>query len=351
MQAVAVDGRLSSLSPVISGVPQGTVLGPVLFLLHIADIARGISEGNTTSSYVDDTRTGRSISDPLVDCKALQKDLESIYQWATEVNMIFNSDKFESLRFWPGKTPQPDLVYTAPDGTAIEDKSHLRDLGVEISNDLTFYIHIENTIAASNKLVGWALRSFRRRSKRVMLTIWKSLIQSKMDYCSQLWAPADQASISRLESVARNFTSKINGMEGKDYWERLSALHLYSQERRRERYMIILLWKISRGFVEGYDITFSINPRRGRLAVVKMFSARSPLAVRKARAASLSVRGSKLFNTIPLELRNMADGTVTQFKAGLDAWLKTIPDEPTIPGRQRAAITNSLLDQTSLLHP
>ena len=190
MQAVAVDGRLSSLSPVISGVPQGTVLGPVLFLLHIADIARGISEGNTTSSYVDDTRTGRSISDPLVDCKALQKDLESIYQWATEVNMIFNSDKFESLRFWPGKTPKPDLVYTAPDGTAIEDKSHLRDLGVEISNDLTFSIHIENTIAASNKLVGWALRSFRRRSKRVMLTIWKSLIQSKMDYCSQLWAPA-----------------------------------------------------------------------------------------------------------------------------------------------------------------
>ena len=183
-QAVTVDGQISALSPVISGVPQGTVLGPVLFLLHIADIANGISEGNTTSSYVDDTRTGRSISDPAVDCAALQSDLASIYEWAEAVNMTFNSDKFESLRFWPGKVPKPDITYTAPDGQNIEEKQHLRDLGVEISNDLTFTVHIENTIAASNKLVGWAMRSFRRRSKRVMLTIWKSLIQSKMDYCS-----------------------------------------------------------------------------------------------------------------------------------------------------------------------
>ena len=178
------------MSPVISGVPQGTVVGPVLFLLHIADIARGISEGNTTSSYVDDSRTGRSITDPSRDCPALQRDLQSIYSWAEEVNMIFNSEKFESLRFWPGRTVQSDIQYTAPDGTLIEEKTHLRDLGVELSNDLSFSLHIENTVAAASKLVGWALRSFRRRSRRVMLTIWKSLIQSKLDYCSQLWSPA-----------------------------------------------------------------------------------------------------------------------------------------------------------------
>ena len=62
-------------------------------------------------------------------------------------------------------------------------------------------------------------------------------------------------------------------------------------------------------------------------------------------------RAKNVFNTIYLNLRNMEDGTVAQFKAGLDVWLKTIPDEPTIPGRQRAALTNSLLDQTSLFHP
>ena len=69
-QAFAVEGRISSLSQVISGVPQGTVLGPVLFLLHIADIAKEVSVGTMTTSYVDDTRVNRCIRDPEADCQA-----------------------------------------------------------------------------------------------------------------------------------------------------------------------------------------------------------------------------------------------------------------------------------------
>ena len=77
--------------------------------------------------------------------------------------MVFNNDKFESLRFWPDKNYKPSSQYLSPDGKEIEEKQHLRDLGVELSNDLTFSLHIENTVAAANKLAGWALRSFRRR--------------------------------------------------------------------------------------------------------------------------------------------------------------------------------------------
>ena len=101
---------MSPLSPVISGVPQGTVLGPVLFLLHISDIAREVSAATSTSSYVDDTRVIRSIADPQSDCQALQQDLSSIYGWATDVNMVFNSDKFECIRYWP-RGHQPDFSY------------------------------------------------------------------------------------------------------------------------------------------------------------------------------------------------------------------------------------------------
>ena len=70
-QAVRVEGRLSSLSPVISGVPQGTVLGPILFLLHISDIDKGVSSSTTTTSYVDDTRVRRPIKDSQTDCTQL----------------------------------------------------------------------------------------------------------------------------------------------------------------------------------------------------------------------------------------------------------------------------------------
>ena len=139
-------------------------------------------------------------------------------------------------------------------------------------------------------------------------------------------------------------------MEELDYWDRLANLHLYSQERRRERYSIIFVWKIAQQLVQGYNMDFVQNPRRGRLALVHQASPQaSPPAVKRAREASLQVRGSKLFNLIPKELRDMS-GTVLQFKARLDKWLASVPDQPTVSGRQRAAQTNSLLDQVPMHH-
>ena len=121
-QAVGVDGTVSCLSPVLSGVPQGTVLGPVLFLIHIRDIADGLSKGTTATSFADDTRVQRGITSSQ-DCCDLQADLMKIYEWAEKVNMFFNSDKFESLRFWPGSGDPPEFQYLGPDDSPIEVKT------------------------------------------------------------------------------------------------------------------------------------------------------------------------------------------------------------------------------------
>ena len=182
-----------------------------------------------------------------------------------------------------------------------------------------------------------------------MLTIRKSLVQSKLDYTSQLWSPADQASIGELESVSRHFTAKIDGMAGMDYWQRLASLSLYSQERRRERYQIIFLWKVAQGLVQGYKATFTTNDRRGRLMVLAPLCHQAPTAVKNARESSLQVRGAKLFNSIPRDIRDTMTGTTDMFKNRLDEWLSRIPDQPTIPGRQRAASSNSLLDQVQYI--
>ena len=89
----------------ISGVPHGTVLGPILFLVHIAGIS-----GTEASSFADDTRVMRGIAS-AVDCEALQSDLKQVYRWAELVNMHFNADKFECLRFWAKQGDAPSVTF------------------------------------------------------------------------------------------------------------------------------------------------------------------------------------------------------------------------------------------------
>ena len=93
---------------------------------------------------------------PALDCDALQQDMETIYKWAEEVNMVFNSDKFECLRFWPGRMEVPAQQYQP-----IENKDHLRDL-IFLSESTS-----KKNISSSSKLVGWAFRTFRRRSMEI----------------------------------------------------------------------------------------------------------------------------------------------------------------------------------------
>ena len=90
-----------------------------------------------------------------------------------------------------------------------------------------------------------------------------------------------------------------------NYWEKLSELHLYSQERRRERYQVIFIWKISQGMVSGYSMDFSYMGRRRRYAVPKQVVRAAPSLVRNARERSLGVRGANLFNLLPEQLRSM----------------------------------------------
>ena len=350
-QAVGVDGRLSGLVSVISGVPQGTVLGPCLFLIHLLDIAANLSAGTTASSFADDTRLQHGITSEE-DCETLQKDLDSLYSWAESVGMLFNAGKFELLRFWQDRNTAPDILYMDPDGGPIEEKDTLRDLGVRISTDLTFKAQVDKAVQAGSLMAGWALRSFRGRSKMLMLTILRTIIQPRLDYCSQLWSPRDQLSINQLELVQKQFLLKISDhkLNNMDYWEKLTYLKVYSQERRRERYQICFLWKLSQGLVEGYSVTWQWSDRRGRFIVPANLNRNAPLSVRNARERSLKVHGARLFNILPKSLRNENSRDFPLFKNLLDNFLSQISDQPTTPGLVRAAATKSLLDQIPMLY-
>jgi hypothetical protein len=116
-----------------------------------------------------------------------------------------------------------------------------------MSNDCTFRPHIQSVITKASRMAGWVLRTFKTRERQVMLTLYKELVLSQLEYCCLVWAPTNVASVIAIEAEQRAYTRRIHGMSGKerpDYWTRLIALKLYSLERRRERYTILLRGKI-----------------------------------------------------------------------------------------------------------
>ena len=348
-QAVGVEGRVSGLVPVVSGVPQGTVLGPVLFLIHIRNISSNFSSGTYSSSFADDTKIWRKVNS-REDCAQLQADLQSVYDWAAHINMLFNSNKFEWIRYSLTPETVPEFQYCAPDQTAIERKDSLRDLGVRLSSDLSFNLQIEKAVTTASQLVGWALRSFRCRGSYILLTILKTLVQPHLDYCCQLWSPSTQYLINRIEKVQKSLISRISdrSLIGLDYWQKLQLLRVYSQERRRERYAIIFLWKLSQGLVSGYNITFTaLDSRTGRKAVPAPVP-RAPACLKNARESSIAVKGAALYNSLPASLRNSDHGDIAMFKNHLDIYLANIPDQPTVACLARGAQSNSLLHQIPL---
>ena len=124
---VLVDGRKSAPHDVMSGVPQGSVLGPLPFLTLIGDIDQNIAF-SFISSFADDTRVGRHIED-FEDIQLLQADLEAVYNWAENNNMEFNSVKFEFLRYrLRGSTVQDSTDYKSNIGSEIEEKVHVNPL-------------------------------------------------------------------------------------------------------------------------------------------------------------------------------------------------------------------------------
>ena len=183
------------------------------------------------------------------DVPCLQQDLNIVYNWAETTNMTFNEEKFEMLRHGQAQDIKDTTKLYTEGGKEIKVKPHVKCLGVELSEDCSFHHHITETAKKARGMAGWVLRTFATRDHQTMLTLWKSLIQPILDYCSQLWSPHKRCDLQLLEGVQRSFTRQIQGMGDLDYWDRLKELGLFSQQRRRERYRIIYLWKILEGQV------------------------------------------------------------------------------------------------------
>ncbi|KAK3878825.1 hypothetical protein Pcinc_016635 [Petrolisthes cinctipes] len=164
-QFVAVGGACSDVSSVVSDIPQGSVLGPLLFLIHIHDIDHEITH-STGTSFADDARISRTINNQD-DAVLLQKDLDTIYKWAATNNMAFNHTKLENLTYNTNPSAQPTTSNTALDGSPITNPSKVQDLGVCFSSDAIFSAHIATTA----KKVHSQLETFKATLDRFLRTL------------------------------------------------------------------------------------------------------------------------------------------------------------------------------------
>ena len=241
--------------------------------------------------------------------------------------------------------------YLSPSAKNIERKDCVKDLGVYMDSDCTFASHINRVAVKMKEMSGWILKTFKSRSPELMLTLWKILVLPHHDYCSQLWSPTNVSNIQKLEMIQRTFVKKIDGMYQLTYWEQLKQLGLYSLERRRERYRILYTWKIIEGLVPDVDqlnkLTTHEHIRHGRMCYVP-FVRNGPF--QNIRLNSYCVCGPRLFNTLPKPLRDKKGCTLLQFKEQLDQFLKSVPDEPLIPGYVafRRADTNGLINMVKV---
>ena len=336
-QTVTVEGMKSTLQPVKSGVPQGTVLGPVLFIIYIADLHHRI-QYSKIGTFADDTKLSKAILSEESSGE-LQEDLESIVEWSEANSMALHDQKFEVIHYTLNKTSLLRQLpftnnfrdYVTPTGITITPTNNVRDLGILLSNDCSWTDHIGKISKDARRMAGWVLRAFKSRSTSLMLTLYKSLVRCKLEYCSPLWSPYKIGDIQALENIQRFFTRRIEGMENLDYWERMKKLHLMSLQRRRERYTIIQLWKINNGVAPNSTGTrFYHHERLGIKAEVSHLYSGAQKSISTKHFNSFGVRSARLWNTLPKHV-NTAE-TLDTFKVVLGRWLDQYPDNPPVKG-------------------
>ena len=243
------------------------------------------------------------------------------------VSYPLNASKImRELPFYP-----LSVEYCTPQGHTISPQDTVRDLGVYVSSNRSWCRHIEKTAQEARKMAAWALSAFRDSSPTVMLTLYISMVCSKLEYCCPVWNPTSINEIQKLEAIQQSFTKKIVGCKELHYWDRLKKLKLLSLQRRRERYCIVHVWKILNGHAPN-DIGFKFqsHQRLGIKAEIPPINKRSQMSVRTDYDKTFRVRAAQLFNLLPTALGSIT--SLDAFKVGLSRFLEQYPDTPPVPG-------------------
>ena len=317
-QRVILNGECSDWKNVTSGVPQGSVLGPVLFIIYVNDMPDSLQ--NFCKIFADDTKIYTAVSKKS-DQESLQQDLLKLSEWSRLWLLEFSIQKCKLVQYG---NVRYDFEYKLKDKDGrlqvlLKDTKE-KDLAIWFQNTLKFEEHINYVVNRANRLVGLIKRTFKSLDRDSFLTLYKSLVRSILDYGGSVYYPYTKKNIQLIENIQRRATRILPELKGLSYGERLKSLKLPTMHHRRKRYDIIQLFKI----VHGYEdiepekfFEFNDNCTRGHL-----FKIVKPRCQKSLRMNSFPVRCINKWNSLSEEI--VCSDTVLKFKTRLDKIL--LPD-------------------------
>ena len=243
-QRVVIEGSKSAWLPVKSGVPQGSILGPLLFLLYINDMP-GVVSSSSVALFADDAKCFRSIKN-IDDCLKLQRDLDKLFHWSVKWKLNFNVKKCKVLSVTRNRQ-KVDFNYSL-NGLLLEQTDSFKDLGVTISNTLSWGSQVSSLVSKCNQTMGLIKRAVGFRAPpSLTCNLYQSLVRSKIEYASSVWSPYQHNQIKLVESIQRSASRYVLHYPELSYPQRCTALNLLPLCFRREISDLVFLFKYLAG--------------------------------------------------------------------------------------------------------
>ena len=242
-QATSLNGKLSAWLEVLSGVPQGSVLGPILFIIFINDIYNCADGINCIKIFADDAKMGNKV-DTTEGQISLQRCIDKMYEWSTEWQMEFNAKKCKIIHIGNNN---PHFNYTLNGHTLVAEERET-DVGVIVTPNMKPSNHCRKAALTANGVLSQVTRSFHFRDRNIFLKIYKMYVRPHLEFASPAWSPWLEGDIEILENVQKRFVKMVSGLHGTTYGEKLKELRILSLRNRRLYFDLVETFKCIRGY-------------------------------------------------------------------------------------------------------
>ena len=302
-QRVVLNGEASDWARVLSGVPQGSVLGPLLFLIFINDLDEEAALVEILKKFADDTKVAQPIRSEQ-DRTRLQAVLDNLVSWADTWGMSFNVKKCKVMHV--GRS-NPRYAYRMG-GVELDSTEEERDLGVIMTSKLKPTKQCEKAAKMAQTVLSQIARSFHYKDRHVFVKLYKSYVRPHLEFAVQAWSPWTVGDKDTLEKVQRRAIKMVTGLKGATYEDRLAELGMTTLEERRHQADMAMTHKILTKKVGGEPAEwFTLAGEAVRVTR----TASDPLNVRikhgrlDVRSNFFSVRVCEPWNNVPSDLKKL----------------------------------------------